>query len=164
MKEQQRNGSRFVALADVDIGEFSSDQTAPAGMLLNQAHGGVASGVLDGSHGRSLAQAESSKHIYDIVPTSLNMENHVAVHIDNKKAGSKLSTLPARGQKIPKKDTILKGGSKGVVKFKADLDSSKVEASGPFGATDNFDGSSNSLVQWWDNVSYENQISDGMQE
>ncbi|KAK8539446.1 hypothetical protein V6N12_043072 [Hibiscus sabdariffa] len=160
MKEQQRNGSRFVALADVDIGEFSSDQTAPAGMLLNQAHGGVASGVLDGSHGRDTVVQ---------VPTSLNMENHVAVHIDNKKAGSKLSTLPARGQKIPKKDTILKGGQHMVVANRvtsllADLDSSKVEASGPFGATDNFDGSSNSLVQWWDNVSYENQISDGMQE
>ncbi|KAK8619372.1 hypothetical protein V6N13_133334 [Hibiscus sabdariffa] len=72
VKEQQRNGSRFAALIDVDVGEFSSNQTAPMGTLLKQAHGGVASGVLDGSHGGSLAQAESRKHISDIVATKGN--------------------------------------------------------------------------------------------
>ncbi|KAK8609057.1 hypothetical protein V6N13_025364 [Hibiscus sabdariffa] len=60
-KDHQILGSRFATLSDDNVVEVSPENYVPVGTLLNQANGGIASGILNGSPKRSLAPAESSK-------------------------------------------------------------------------------------------------------
>ncbi|KAK8624053.1 hypothetical protein V6N13_065410 [Hibiscus sabdariffa] len=57
VKDLQRNGLRFSALSEVNVVEDLPD----SGYSIKSSTWGVASGVLTGSHGRSLAPTESSK-------------------------------------------------------------------------------------------------------
>ncbi|KAK8993935.1 hypothetical protein V6N11_008147 [Hibiscus sabdariffa] len=59
--ETHHRGSRFAALSDDVACELTREQESPMGSLLNQAAGGMASRILDTTHGSALAPASTSK-------------------------------------------------------------------------------------------------------
>ncbi|KAK8563978.1 hypothetical protein V6N12_036112 [Hibiscus sabdariffa] len=59
--ETHHRGSRFAALSDDVACELTRKHESPVDSLLNQAAGGMASGILDATHGSALAPASTSK-------------------------------------------------------------------------------------------------------
>ncbi|KAK8533844.1 hypothetical protein V6N12_047247 [Hibiscus sabdariffa] len=178
-------GSRFAALSEGQDVEILVEEEGSIGTLLDQDKWGVASGILDVSHARVMSPAETNNRPDDSVvnkgkpvavsamvasrdkvfpvSTSLNKENHVVVQID--KLGGE-SSISGKAGRISSKVSIVtdsKGGSRGILRSK-ELDQSKGVIARPADGEDTLKDNYDAPIQWCDNETFDNQISDAMHD
>ncbi|KAK9020721.1 hypothetical protein V6N11_010738 [Hibiscus sabdariffa] len=88
----KQSGSRFTALSDDAVGAMLREQDGPVGSILNQAAGGMASGILNANHGINKGDTRRELSISDLP--------HVTSHDGNAKEQS---------VKVASKDKIVSG-------------------------------------------------------
>ncbi|KAK8685945.1 hypothetical protein V6N13_124975 [Hibiscus sabdariffa] len=148
---------------------MSRDQDGPVRSILNQATGGMASGILDANHGSASHDGKAMESSVKVASkdrivlgiTSLNKDNHIVVHIENLNGVHSNAGRFDRAKRVVSTVISNKANAK-VSSLRSDLDRIAMDLVQEDDGASNLGDVPEAVVQWSDNVTYDSQIRDYM--